>query len=442
MSKTLKPPASFIRKSQKDVASAVRLYDDTARKSVRERFGPASEMAIVFARRFQLVVYGDMAIDALLPDDKKLHDRMTVDIFSATPKEHACQLADELDDALGKTRGIDFFVRQSVCSDDVYHVVAGNISVADFALMSSEQLDRLHRLTDRHNRPYAPVDFLFYRMHVEFAQGSPMQWVKTLQQYGNMLDAYPIQHDPACVSKLFIEKPENDVSLALEAALKSLRRYKDCGPLVGAYAALFMCGKIGKVLQTIPSCGNLSAVEVLSARPEEEANRLLGTLSKFPLTLSQPLQIMAGFSEVVVLFKKVKLVTFIRCDRTCEARVYGGLRNEISLGSIDTVLGNLYARLLFGEEDATMSESLRCLIGCLYEAQFNTAEQKRTKVMRRFTVGECYGPGPGLLKRRSTPPFVYKAFLPDAREARRATMMAEKQQTRKWGLRPPTSQLR
>ena len=240
-----------------------------------------------------------------------------------------------------------------------------------------------------------------------------------------MLTSHPIVYDKDCLSSLV--RPEK-FAAELDAIFSSMRRHKDAGPFVGMFAALFLGGKASKKGFPVPVSDAIPALEVLSVRPEEDANRLMSNL---PKTLSSRLILERSdapdFDEILVILEGRRLLSFIRCDDSCDSKVHGGARNDVHLGSVDTVLSYLYKRLLLGgsPNDENFQKSLRCFIGCMYETQFDMSEHKRTKIMKRFVIGDCYGPGPRPSKRKGVP-FVYRPYLQENRDVRKTFVSKKK----------------
>lgn len=181
--------------------------------------------------------------------------------------------------------------------------------------------------------------------------------------------------------------------------------------------------------EIVKYCEGIACLEFLSENPEQDCKSITQAISKVldkdadkqhvmsvvaPLVTKderKPLNVedtIALNTKTHIYVDDVLLVSIVH-SQYCDAVV--SIRNVV-IGNVDTILANMYNQLLFQVDMVPETENgLRCLIGNLYEMQFNKENISRNKLFRRFRL-ECQGKEPSFkeifLMKYSRPQVVFR----------------------------------
>jgi hypothetical protein len=241
-------------------------------------------------------------------------------------------------------------------------------------------------------KPYAPIEFLLYAFHAEFAmtQRNPKRWEKMFPRFVQLLKAFPFE--------FVVEKEEKSTKLRVDltsqtiiAEIAKMNKIDNSKrPIVGASAVAHYCEAF-KVSFPHQS-RELPIVEVISTDPEGDAENFLRLDLFKGAVLSRPdVNSREGdrnatardtrIREFVISMNNVKVLSFIEITNC--------LHYVDEYGGIETCLFILFRRLVFGRWSNELKSTLRCLIGLMYTCLFR--EKGPKKLIRTFERSNCIG---------------------------------------------------
>lgn len=147
-----------------------------------------------FIKRNKVMCYGGTAINNLLPAEDRFYntdkDIPDYDFFSATPQEHAVELADKLTDEGYASVEVKPGVHMGT-----YKVFADYTGVADISLMDPVLFDRLWKESiEKHDIHYVPPNFLRMSVYLELSRpkGFVERWKKVYNRLQLLNKHYPM----------------------------------------------------------------------------------------------------------------------------------------------------------------------------------------------------------------------------------------------------------
>ena len=368
------------------------LIKEKERRDFQDGFMEKSRIQSIinkFVRIHDLVIYGGVAMNALLPDDLKFYgpnEFPDFDCLSTSAKKTAKALANEL-----TSNGFKYTEVRSAIHTNTFKVFVNFEAMADFTQVSGKFYNGIARLVvKRDGMKLAPPFLLKHYVIKELARpdGSAFRWQKVYKRSQALDKIFKTPQSDFIDRKRMVtfEQEERDV---MTKVLEFIKDHKL--PLVGnlglAYlvdplrAASFECCKQDQFFSTF---------EVLSVDPDASYSQLRAYLPKnvkikssrrffyqeiIPKRLRVYLTLSSG--------REVKLMTIIHTDQNCYSNYE---RNGLMIGSPYTILQLLYAYWIvyYVYENKQVQKFVLHLIWTLEK------HIKTLPINDRFTL-ECYG---------------------------------------------------
>ena len=176
------PSKEYVTRSKKEISKAIAELDSSRDDKKFKDFKPLRDLVLDFAKRNNIIVYGGSAVNHYLPEGEKIYDEndiTDVDMMSPDSECFAKKLADELDDT-----GVKYVEsRESKVHDKTFSIKGMEIGIlADISLVKKETIRSLRSIQT--DKPYAPIEYLFYSMHCEFSVNrEPRRWEKIHERF-------------------------------------------------------------------------------------------------------------------------------------------------------------------------------------------------------------------------------------------------------------------
>ena len=386
-SSSIAPSPEYEKRSIKDIKKAL---DELAAEKDDERYEiriGLVEFVKAFAVEHNLTIYGGTAIHEHLRSkglpgiygDKEAAD---IDMLSSDSECFARLLADSLTD-VKDAKYIE--ARESRVHDNTFSIKsmeAGDL--ADISYMSRDSLLALKRFPSI--KPYAPIEFLLYAFHAEFAktQREPKRWEKLFPRFLQLLNAFPFEFEKNEKSREKIDSKLREKVIAEIAKANKIDGSKR--PIVGSTAVAHYCEAFQVAFER--DSRELPLVEVISTDPEGDAEKFMSLPMFRGAKLSKPEE-----EETTKMIRETKVREFVISLNDSKVLSFIEIRNCLhyvdSYGGIETCLFVLFRRLLFGKWSSELKSALRGQIGLLYTCLFR--EKGPKKWIRTFERSHCIG---------------------------------------------------
>lgn len=346
-----------------------------------------------FIRRKNLICYGGISINALLPEQDKIYnkdiDLPDFDFFSTNALQDAKELAD-----IYYEKGYTEVEAKSGAHHGTYKVFCNFLGVADITYIPPELFNALKKEAIRVNGIlYTPPNYLKMSMYLELSRpdGDISRWEKVYKRLTLLNKYYPLT-DINC-EKIDFQRgmEDNKNSQKIYETVKDT--FVNQGVVFfGGYAISLYSRYMPKNLQK--KVQKVADFDVLSTDPETTAEivkeRLNDVGIKCKIIKREPIgEVIPEHFEIVV--NKGDTVAFIYKPIACHS--YNIIKidgKDVKVATIDTML-SFYLAFLYTNRKyySDFSDRIVCMARFLFDVQQkNRLEQKG--LLKRFSI-ECYG---------------------------------------------------
>ena len=346
-----------------------------------------------YIRQNNLICYGGIAINALLPKGQKIYneevDLPDYDFFSPNALEDAKKLADEF-----YRNGFEEVEAKAAQHHNTFKVYVNFIGVADITYVNPELFKSIKKKAVKVNGIlYTDANFLKMGMYLELSRpgGDTDRWEKVLKRLLLINKYYPID-EKKCANVNFqrrMEHPEN--AKELYDKVKDVLIEENV-IFFGGYALShyknYMPANYKKKIAKIPD------FDVISTNPLKTATLIQDTLAKkgFEIEIFKK----DGVGDIIPEHYEVKLgndtLVFIYQSIACHSyNVIHENGKKIRIATIDTIL-SFYFAFLYADRPYYDTTRLLCMARLLFKVQEkNRLEQKG--ILKRFSI-TCMGNQP------------------------------------------------
>ena len=346
-----------------------------------------------FLKKKNLICYGGVAIDALLPEQDKIYDKdvevSDYDFYSPNALEDAKELAD-----IYAKKGYTEVEAKAGSHKGTFKVFCNFMGVADITYIPPELFNALKREAVRvKGILYCPANFLKMAMYLELSRpaGQIDRFEKVFKRLNLLNKYYPLKtvdcHD------IDYQREMNDISHEDDIYKVVRDTFVNQGVVFfGGYAINLYSRYMPKGLQQ--KVENIPDFDVLSNDPEttcEIIEERLGDIGikNVKIIKHEPVgEIIPEHHEIIVGKDSVAFVYKpIACHSYNVINISG---QKVKVATIDTML-NFYLAFLYADRDyySEFAERTLCMAKFLFDVQQkNRLEQKG--LLRRFSI-TCYG---------------------------------------------------
>jgi len=344
-----------------------------------------------FIKKKQLVCYGGISINALLPEDDKIYneeiDLPDYDFFSANALEDAKELSD-----IYYKQGYTEVEAKAGQHHGTFKVYVNFLGVADITLLPKELFQTIKKSAVKVNGIlYTDPNFLRMGMYLELERpsGDTDRWEKVLKRLILINKYYPLTIE-GCKNVEFQREMENqEKGDQIYNTVKNT--LVDQGVVFfGGYAisqySQYMPKKLQKHVEKIPD------FDVIAHKPKDIAEIVKERLKDIDVTnvkiikhdaigevVPEHYEIRSGNDTLVFLYKPVA------CHSYNVIMIDG---KKVRIATIDTML-SFYLAFLYANRKYYNSERILCMSKFLFDVQQkNRLEQKG--LLKRFSI-LCYG---------------------------------------------------
>jgi len=361
-----------------------------------------------FLKKSKCICYGGTAINNILPKESQFYNRdietPDYDFYSATPLEHAKELADIFFKA-----GYADVDAKSGAHPGTFKVFVNFIPMADITELHSTLFHNILQDSVKINGIlYCPVNFLRMNMFIELSrpEGDVSRWEKVMKRLNLLNKHYPLKSS-RCKSATF----QRDITIT-KSLTKHLSNtihktlfesFVDQGCVFfGGYATSlynnYTTLKEKQTVALVPEFEVLAEnVDLISSIIQEslESEKIKNiTIEKHDAigeVIPKYNEIKVGKTSVAYIYEP------IACHSYNELNIDG---KNIRIATIDTML-NFYLSFLYGNEEASAGYKNRLL--CMSRFLFDIEQKHRLEqkgLLKRFSM-TCYGKQPTLESIRS-----------------------------------------
>ena len=345
-----------------------------------------------FLKKKNLICYGGIAINALLPESEKIYNKdielSDYDFFSPRALDDAIELAN-----IYYKKGYKEVEAKSGAHHGTYKVFVNFLGVADITSIPSELFNVLKKEAVRVNGIlYCPPNYLRMAMYLELSRpaGDVSRWEKVMKRLSLINDHYPLNPKQCSTIDFQREMSNHQKENEIYEVVKDVFIHQGC-VFFGGYAismyADYMPSKAKAKLKKIPD------FDVLSEDPEGTIEILKERLidigeTKVTVIKHEPL------GEIIPVHYEIKVqkdtVAFIYKPIACHS--YNEISNKqhqhIRIATIDTML-SFYLAFLYADKPYYDIDRIICMSKYLFDVQQkNRLEQKG--LLKRFSIS-CYG---------------------------------------------------
>jgi hypothetical protein len=345
-----------------------------------------------FLKRKDLICYGGVAIDALLPDEDKIYNKNVemsdYDCYSPNALDDAKELAD-----IFSNQGYTEVEAKAGVHHGTFKVYCNFIGVADITLMPKELFDTVKKTSVRVSGIlYCPPNFLKMSMYVELSrpEGQLDRFEKVFKRLTLLNKHYPLT-TTSCPSE-YQRKMSNPTNEDIIFDNVRTTLINQGVVFLGGYAITLYSHYMSK--RRLTSFKKIADFDVLSLDPESTAEIIKERLSddnvkNVKIIKHDPLW------EIIPEHYEVKIgndtIAFIYKPISCHSYNVLKLGNKrVRVATIDTMLSFMLA-FLYADRPYynEFSERIICMAQLLFDVQQkNRLAQKG--ILRRFSI-ECYG---------------------------------------------------
>ena len=347
-----------------------------------------------FLKRKNLICYGGVAIDALLPEQDKIYNKdvelSDYDFFSANALDDAKELAN-----IYFKKGYSEVEAKSGAHHGTYKVFVNFLGVADITSIPKDLFDTLKKEAVRVGGIlYVPPNYLRMSMYLELSRpaGDISRWEKVWKRLSLINKYYPLT-DKQCSKIDFQRKIGDDTNeekqIQIYETVKNAFIHQGC-VFFGGYAisqySQYMPKNLQKSLQKIPDFDVLSNDPETTSEIVKERSKDIGE-SNVKIIIHEP------FGEIIPIHYEIKVnddtVAFIYKPIGCHSyNIIEKDKEHIKIATIDTML-SFYLAFLYVNKGYYDPDRIICMSKFLFDVQEkNRLEQKG--LLKRFSIN-CYG---------------------------------------------------
>jgi hypothetical protein len=347
-----------------------------------------------FLKKKNLICYGGIAIDALLPEQDKIYNKdielSDYDFFSSNALDDAIELAD-----IYSKKGYKEIEAKSGAHHGTYKVFVNFLGVADITYIPRELFDALKKEAVRVGGIlYCPPNFLRMSMYLELSRpaGDISRWEKVWKRLSLINKYYPLTAKQCSTINFQRElgeaanfKKEDEIYETVKNALI----HQGC-VFFGGYAismyAQYMPRSTQSKLKKIPD------FDVISNDPEttsEIVRERLKDIGQNNVTIIKH----EPYGEIISVHYEIKVgndtIAFVYKPMGCHSyNIVEKGHEHVKIATIDTML-SFYLAFLYAEKEYYDPDRIICMSKYLFDVQEkNRLEQKG--LLKRFSV-TCYG---------------------------------------------------
>lgn len=375
----------------------LRMQVDEAQKKMSKRAVNTPDIKRIiniveeFIKKKQLVCYGGIAINALLPEDEKIYDfeleLPDYDFFSANALEDAKELADiyykagytEVEAKAGQHHG-------------TFKVYVNFLGVADITLLPKELFQTIKKNAVKVNEIlYTDPNFLRMGMYLELERpsGDTDRWEKVLKRLILINKFYPLSTDHCKMVEFQQEMENKENEDKIYNTVKNV--FINQGVVFfGGYAisqySQYMPKKLQKKVQHIPD------FDVLAHDPKKIAEIVKERLKDIHINnvkivkhesigevVPEHYEIRVGKDTIAFLYKPVA------CHSYNVIMIDG---KKVRIATIDTML-SFYLAFLYANRKYYNIDRILCMSKFLFDVQQKNRLQQKG-LLKRFSI-LCYG---------------------------------------------------
>jgi hypothetical protein len=194
-------------------------------KKIRKYKYTRPELFIIiedFMIEYKLIGYGGMAINEMLPSEKKIYSDIDVpdyDFFSPTAEKHSIELSNRI---YKLNQEVEV---KSALFEGTYKIFVNSIPIVDISQLDNELFNSFHEFAvKKNNLYYAPYNFLRMSMHQELSRpmGDLSRWQKVYERLRLLNGSNPLLIKDCNVSETnILNDSENKIFDNLVQRLKS-----------------------------------------------------------------------------------------------------------------------------------------------------------------------------------------------------------------------------
>jgi hypothetical protein len=375
----------------------LRMQVDKAQEKISRRVVNSPEIKEMFQiveqfiKKKNLVCYGGISINALLPNDSKIYnedvDLPDFDMFSSNAIADAKELAD-----LYFQNGYTEVEARSGQHFGTSKVFVNFIGVADITGINKELFNAIKKKAIRvKGILYTDPDFLRMSMYLELSRpsGDTSRWEKVLKRLTLINKNYPL-NNIECDNIDFQRKMEDDSKGdKIFEIVKETFIHEDC-VFFGGYAiseySQYMPDKLRKKIEKYADFDVLSrdpksTALIVKERLNQEGIKQVKIIKREPIGEVIPLhyEILVGKDTIAFIYKP------IACHSYNVIMMDG---KKVKIATIDTML-SFYFAFLYANKSYYDYDRILCMAKFLFDVQQkNRLEQKG--LLKRFSI-ICYG---------------------------------------------------
>jgi hypothetical protein len=375
----------------------LRMQVDEAQKKMSKRAVNTPDIKRIitiveeFIKKKQLVCYGGIAINALLPEDEKIYDfeleLPDYDFFSANAMEDAKELADiyykagysEVEAKAGQHHG-------------TFKVYVNFLGVADITLLPKELFQTIKKNAVKVNEIlYTDPNFLRMGMYLELERpsGDTDRWEKVLKRLILINKYYPLSTDHCKMVEFQQEMENKENEDKIYNTVKNV--FINQGVVFfGGYAisqySQYMPKKLQKKVQHIPD------FDVLAHDPKKIAEIVKERLKDIHINNVKIVK-HESIGEVVPEHYEIRVgkdtVAFLYQPVACHSyNVIMINGKKVRIATIDTML-SFYLAFLYANRKYYNIDRILCMSKFLFDVQQKNRLQQKG-LLKRFSI-LCYG---------------------------------------------------
>jgi hypothetical protein len=339
-----------------------------------------------FIKKYELVCYGGIAINNILPKDVQFYDYHIdipdYDFFSTNAIEHAKELAKIFVDA-----GYNNVEAKSAFFHGTYKVFVNFVPIADITQIGEDMFLNVKKHSiKREGIRYCDPIFLRMSMHQELSRpmGDTSRWEKIFQRLSLLNTYYPFE---TIKQKLNVPILETSANLEIYKGLKNLM-IKNKIPLCGEYA-MFLYSKHLSLKRLRNKLSDKKIYQL--AVYVENVNDVVSLLRESELDVSVTKHSIGYkyMKDFYTVEKDEQVFMHIFLTNSCVSYNKVTYRNQnINVCSIDTIL-SLYFGLIITEHKTVNVENLYFYCFLLYTI-INSKYNIEKDLLKRFNL-PCIG---------------------------------------------------
>jgi hypothetical protein len=391
-------------KQLKNIESLVKHKEEILEQEYYDKYHPIFEEARVFLTHEDILLYGGLAINELLPKKHQFYGEKELpdfDMFSVHGKALATRAVKHF-----KSHGFPLASFTEALHENTYKVMVSGLPVLDITQVTSDVYSKLSMNKQKTKYGLHTVNPQYLRMTLHQLLSQPKdahRWMKLFKRVVSFYEVYPPKVNE-CIPKNTPTSTTLMVPSELEQkTLTWIRQHKYVVfSSHGWLNELPSRNSVVKQLKQVIHSVSLP-MDILVDTKDKSLDTIVKDWHSFTKSISSVETSRLSFSKVIdngftprhiyIYLDKQPIIGLFETT-ACISYIPGSTSSSLHIASIQTVL-RMYMQMLLSEDTVMDKSSLECMVNLLTELSIKSISNNKNEFLKSFILS-CYGNQPGM----------------------------------------------